>query len=175
MEAGAARRSNPRIRRHARPRERRTSDAPPDADVGVWPARVPNQVLSEENYKKVMDESLPLGERLAAFASRSLWIRPLGSASYTDQINNMIAHFGKLGVVEVREGPSDRANFPATLEVEQLEPRDHVRRVLKAVRSMDIDLETPAVAPSVQEVEQDIDLSSIEKVNRFPNGLTVRR
>src|SRR3954462_5837492 len=32
-----------------------------------WPARVPNQVLSEANYKKVMNEDVPLDERLAAF------------------------------------------------------------------------------------------------------------
>lgn len=139
-----------------------------------WPARVPNQVLTHENYEKVMDESLPLGERLAAFASRALWIRPLGTKSYTDQINNMIHHFGKLGVVEVREGPGD-AHFPATLEVEQLDPRHHDRRLLKALRGSEADTETPAVAPNVQEVEQDIDLTGIEKVNRFPNGLSQRR
>ncbi len=140
-----------------------------------WPARVPNNVLTEENYKKVMDESLPLGERLAAFAARSLWIRPLGTTSYTDQINNMIEHFGKLGVVEVREGPSDRVNFPAVLEVEQLEPRDHEHRLLKALQGTEADTTTPAVAPNIQEVEQDVDLTGIEKVNRFPNGFSLRR
>jgi hypothetical protein len=131
-----------------------------------WPARVPNQVLTEENYRKVMDEDLPLGERLAAFAARALWIRPLGNISYTDQINNMIAHFGKLGVVEVREGPSDRENFPATIEVEQLDRRHHVERLLKAIRTP----ETIAAAAT----EQDVDLTGIEKVNRFPHGLTQR-
>jgi hypothetical protein len=74
-----------------------------------WPARVPNHVLSETNYDKVMNASLPLAERLAAFATRSLWIRPLGTKSYTDQINNMIEHFDKMGVIEERPGPSDRA------------------------------------------------------------------
>lgn len=129
-----------------------------------WPARVPNQVLSEANYKKVMDEDLPLGERLAAFAKRSLWILPLGNASYTDQINNMIDHFGDMGVVEVREGPSDRENFPAVIEVEQLDPRHHKQRLLKAL---------PGAAPLGP--EQDVDLTGIEKVNRFPNGLSQRR
>jgi hypothetical protein len=127
-----------------------------------WPARVPNQVLSEANYKLVMDEDLPLSERLAAFAKRSLWILPLGTKNYTDQINNMIDHFGDLGVVEVREGPSDRENFPATIEVEQLDPRRH-KQLLKA-----------GVAAPVAE-EQDVDLTGIEKVNRFPHGLSQRR
>jgi hypothetical protein len=33
---------------------------------------------------------------------------------------------------------------------------------------------TPAVAPAVQ-VEEDVDLGGIEKVNRFPYGLSQRR
>jgi len=140
-----------------------------------WPARVPNQVLSEANYRKVMDEDLPLGERLAAFATRSFWTRPLGTVSYTDQINNMIEHFGKMGVVEVREGPSDREHFPATFEVEQLEPKHHENRLLVALRGTEADTTTPRVAPDVADVAHDVDLSGIEKVNRFPHGLTVRR
>lgn len=129
-----------------------------------WPARVPNNVLTEENYAKVMDEDLPLADRLAAFAQRSLWIRPLGTVSYTDQINNMIANFGALGVVEVREGPSDRENFPATLEVEQLAPKPKGK--LKAMM---------AALPETLAAEEDVDLTGIEKVNRFPHGLSQRR
>lgn len=130
-----------------------------------WPARVPNQVLTEANYDKVMDESLPLGERLAAFAMRADWIRPLDGATYTDLINNMVHHFGKLGVVEVREGPADRENFPAALEVEQLEPKHHRNRLLLAV----------AEKVAVPEVQELIDIGDIEKVNRFPHGLSQRR
>jgi hypothetical protein len=127
-----------------------------------WPARVPNNVLTEANYQKVMDESLPLGDRLAAFATRSLWIRPLGNVSYTDQINNMIDHFGTLGVVEVREGPSDRENFPAMIEVEQLAPLP--------ARKAEVMMAAPA-----EEMEEDINLIGIEKLNRFPHGLSQRR
>ena len=82
-----------------------------------WPARVPNQVLTKENYAVVMDPACPPSERRAAFANRAAWIDPLGTTSYTDQINNMIAHFDHLGVVEAREGPKDAA-FPAHFEVE---------------------------------------------------------
>jgi hypothetical protein len=129
-----------------------------------WPARVPNQVLTEEEYEKVMDETLPLGDRLAAFAKRSFWTRTLGNGSYTDQINTMIDSFGTLGVVEVREGPSDHQNFPAQIEVEQLDPQ--VRPMAAQMMALSLD---------AQGVEQDIDLSGIEKVNRFPHGLTMRR
>jgi hypothetical protein len=116
-----------------------------------WPARVPNQVLTRADYNIVMDESHPLGERLAAFAHRAAWIRGLGSKSYTDQINNMIAHFGALGVVEHRQGPGDE-HFPAVMQVEHL----------------------PARARALTEPPHDadrLDLTGIEKVRRFPHGL----
>lgn len=32
-----------------------------------WPARVPNQLLDESNYDRVMDPSLPASERMRAF------------------------------------------------------------------------------------------------------------
>lgn len=127
-----------------------------------WPARVPNNVLTQENYRKVMDESLPLGERLAAFARRAFWTRMLGKGDYTDQINTMIHHFDRMGIVEVREGPADRDNFPATLEVEQLDPRHIAPLVMMAVQTG-------------EQVEEELDLSGIEKVNRFPHGLSLRR
>lgn len=139
-----------------------------------WPARVPNNVLNEENYQKVMNESLPLGERLAAFATRSFWVRTLGSTSYTDQINTMISDFDKMGVVEVREGPSDRDHFPATIEVEQLDPK-HVEQRMMLLKVRTTDVAMAATAPILEEIEQDIDLSGIEKVNRFPHGLSQRR
>jgi hypothetical protein len=55
-----------------------------------WPARVPNQVLTQADYEIVLDPEQPLADRLAAFARRAAWLRPLGSKSHTDQINNMI-------------------------------------------------------------------------------------
>jgi hypothetical protein len=131
-----------------------------------WPARVPNQVLSTATYDVVMDKDRPRGERLAAFANRSLWVRGLGTKSYTDQINNMIDHFGDLGVVELREGPDDLP-LPAAMQVEQL-PK--LRRLVRSLRTA-VDAVTLAVAPNIQVDEEDVDLTGIEKVRRFPHGL----
>ncbi len=78
-----------------------------------WPARVPNEVLTEQNYKIVMDPTKPLEERKAAFANRAAWIAPLGTTSYTDQINNMIRGFGHLGVVQAQKGPDRYGRLPA--------------------------------------------------------------
>jgi hypothetical protein len=133
-----------------------------------WPARVPNQVLSRQNYDIVMDEERPLGERLAAFANRAAWIRPLGSRSYTDQINNMIRDFGKMGVVEVQTGPGDGEHFPPVMEVEQLEPHH------KPKRRLGIEAAGPVLTSETTEphpLADEIDLTNIEKVRRFPHGL----
>jgi hypothetical protein len=83
-----------------------------------WPARVPNQVLTRQDYDIVMDTERPLAERQAAFARRADWDAPLDlKASYVTQINNMIAHFDHMGVVESRPGASD-GDFPAVMEVQ---------------------------------------------------------
>jgi len=132
-----------------------------------WAAHVPNQVLTSENYEIVMDTNRPLGERLAAFANRAAWIRPLGSKSYTDQINNMVEHFSALGVVEVRPGPADRNNFPAEMEVEQRP----ARRDTRATLAVSHDLTTSGHHHDHEELADTIDLTGIEKVRRFPRGL----
>jgi hypothetical protein len=137
-----------------------------------WPARVPNEVLTKENYAIVVDEQRPLSERRAAFANRAAWIAPLGTTSYTDQINNMIAHFDHLGVVEVREGPGDGV-FPAQVEVEDqhkpipdvIEPAEPAKAVFTRHRTPQATISTP-VAPARR-----VDLTAIEKVRRFPHGL----
>jgi hypothetical protein len=119
-----------------------------------WPARVPNQVLSQQAYEIVMDESLPAEERLRAFAKRAAWIRPLGNISYQDQINNMIADIAQMGIVEVREGPHDGAGFPSQLEVEQLPPPSRVEKGLLASRVLPDDFE-------------DVELSAVDKVRHL--------
>ncbi|MBV8399061.1 MAG: LodA/GoxA family CTQ-dependent oxidase [Acetobacteraceae bacterium] len=116
-----------------------------------WPARVPNQVLTSQDYQIVMDEERPLAERLAAFARRASWLQPLGDKSYTDQINNMIAHFDHMGVVEQRDGPKS-GPFPPEMQVQQLPAQ------------------AAAAALTGREPER-LDLSGIEKVRRFPHGL----
>ncbi|MGC1496543.1 MAG: LodA/GoxA family CTQ-dependent oxidase [Sulfitobacter sp.] len=132
-----------------------------------WPARVPNEVMSETEYNTVMDDSLPLEQRLQAFANRANWLEPLGlDKSYTHQINHMIHHFDQMGVVEVRPGLPDDPNFPATMQVSD-----------GNVRAWETANEPDAVAAqkmgdklqaaSIGVGEGVTDLSSIAKVNRF--------
>ncbi|SFV14967.1 hypothetical protein SAMN02799631_05991 [Methylobacterium sp. 174MFSha1.1] len=122
-----------------------------------WPARVPNQVLTREDYAIVKDERRPLAERKAAFARRADWNAPLDlAATYVAQVNTMIAHFDKMGVVESLPGPGDDA-FPAVMEVQDLTvPARPGIRLLKRSATPD---------PEVT------DLSDIDKVRRLPPHL----
>ncbi|WP_158290083.1 LodA/GoxA family CTQ-dependent oxidase [Ramlibacter sp. WS9] len=83
-----------------------------------WPARVPNQVLTEEDYSIVMDTEKPRSERRAAFSRRASWFRTLGPGGYTSQINYMIDHFDQMGVLELRSGIPGDADFPPQMQVE---------------------------------------------------------
>jgi hypothetical protein len=84
-----------------------------------WPARVPNQVLAVEEYRKVIDPNLSRAERLAAFSTRRSWTRLL-KGSTIQQMTQMVNDFGKMGVVEARPGVPDDPDFPPLLFVETL-------------------------------------------------------
>jgi len=81
-----------------------------------WPARVPNHVLAESHYRTVMDATLPLEERRAAFDTRSVWPRFLDGA-WLNKINQMVSDYGRLGIVERRDGPAGD-DFPRHIYVE---------------------------------------------------------
>lgn len=86
-----------------------------------WPARVPNNILSEERYKEVMDSKLSEETRKEAFAYRYFWLDdlPLDGASptQTNQINAMVKHFDKLAIVQHRSNITNDSNFPSEMQV----------------------------------------------------------
>ncbi len=146
-----------------------------------WPARVPNQVLTEENYDILVDTSRSLEERTLAFANRAAWIEPLGAIDYTTQINNMIRGFDHLGVVESRPGPED-GTFPDVIEVEDQHPpidgadvdEDDAAAIEARRRSLTLQPPTGShvgAARGRRRSAADVDLSGTEKVRRFPGGL----
>ena len=120
-----------------------------------WPARVPNQVMSEADYNTVMDTNNDLGVRLQAFANRANWFAPLGlDKPYVQQLNHMIHHFAEMGIVEVRPGVSDDPAFPRTMQVQDYQPAA-------------ADESQPGAAEKRIEVADEIDLTQIDKVHRF--------
>jgi len=86
-----------------------------------WPARVPNNILGEEQYKQTIDPKLPEEERRLAFADRYFWLDDLpldGEApTQTNQINAMVKYFDKLAVVQHRPGVDASVNFPPEMQV----------------------------------------------------------
>jgi L-Lysine epsilon oxidase N-terminal/L-lysine epsilon oxidase C-terminal domain len=134
-----------------------------------WPARVPNDVLTKENYAIVMDADRPLDERRKAFADRVKWYAPLGGPSYTAEINAMITGFGALGVVAPLPGPTDTDAFPDVIEVE--DQHGPLPAPASATRALMLTTHPHAGAPAPR---GELDLTGIEKVRRFPHGLPVQ-
>jgi hypothetical protein len=129
-----------------------------------WPARVPNHVLTRDDYDIVMDRKRPLPERKAAFARRENWDDPLDrTAPYVTQINTMIDHFDRMGVVESLPGPADD-EFPAVIEAQDRPPNETPTPERAGAPA----LFATAAAPDPAEVT---DLSEIDKVRRLPPRL----
>ena len=82
-----------------------------------WPARIPNSVLTAEDYEIVVDTSRTLDERRSAFVRRTQWERYIATPRSTDLLSLMVQEWPRLGVVRERPGPSDGA-FPKRIKVE---------------------------------------------------------
>ena len=82
-----------------------------------WPARIPNQVLREADYRIVMDRSQPLEQRRAAFKRRHDWERFMARPTRPPTLKLMVTEWPKLGLIAERPGPGD-PEFPATFKVE---------------------------------------------------------
>lgn len=74
-----------------------------------WAARVPNQVMSADSYKRTTKETVPTGQRLKHFDYRQDWLRDFGT-QYATKINNMIAKWHYLGIVTPQEDTVDDAS-----------------------------------------------------------------
>jgi len=81
-----------------------------------WPARVPNHVLTQEDYSKVLDNRLSESDRREAFAVRQSWFATLGVPS-RKWGEELIARFGGMGIVEAREPPGDLTDLPSPIYV----------------------------------------------------------
>jgi L-Lysine epsilon oxidase N-terminal/L-lysine epsilon oxidase C-terminal domain len=88
-----------------------------------WAARVPNQVLNEDDYKIAIDPEKPREERLAAFNRRSNWEAPIdvpGPDHVAASMMKMIADFGKQGIVGPKPGAKNDPDIPETIYVETI-------------------------------------------------------
>ena len=111
-----------------------------------WPARVPNNVLTEDDYAIVIDTSRPREQRVAAFNRRELWLRSLiaDNAPAPEVMKRMVARFGTLGIIEARPGVPDDPDFPATIWVESLPVEEIAVQARKAVALLAAEPDAPA-------------------------------
>lgn len=101
-----------------------------------WPARVPNQVLSEADYRVVVDPTQPPDVRQAAYNRRQDWDRLVGD-NVVEAMLNMVNHFANQGVVEVRPGVERDPFFPPVMMVENaVIPKSFEPRLLRAARAV---------------------------------------
>jgi sugar lactone lactonase YvrE len=82
-----------------------------------WSARIPNSVLTAEDYAIVVDTDKSLEDRRAAFGRRANWERYLTTKDSGTVLSLMVQEWFKLGVVRERPGPKDKV-FPARMAVE---------------------------------------------------------
>ena len=106
-----------------------------------WPARVPNNMLSESRYEQAIDPKLPEETRQQAFAYRAAWLDnlPLDGqpANYTNQINSMVKYFDTLAIVQKRPGVPDNPNFPTEMQV-GITPSEKQEKALLAASLKDL-------------------------------------
>lgn len=94
-----------------------------------WPATVPNQVLTPKIYNDIMSAPDPAA-RFRAFSQRFAWVAPLAvnpadpgtPASTAEQMTHMVEHFGSMGCLEVRPGPTADPAVPSRLMVATFGP-----------------------------------------------------
>lgn len=86
-----------------------------------WPARVPNQVLTAEQYALVMDPSQPEQLRRNHFARRQDWTRPLPKDTSAAMLE-MVRIYGSMGLLEAFPGPEDLPDLPRVIWVETVGP-----------------------------------------------------
>ncbi len=82
-----------------------------------WVARVPVQVLTEDDYRTVMHRTRPRAEREAAFNRRTGWERFIARKTRPPTLQLMTRDWPRMGMVTERPGAGD-AGFPRTFKVE---------------------------------------------------------
>ena len=86
-----------------------------------WPARVPNNFLGEDQYKKTLDSHVSEETRKQAFTYRRNWLDDLPldgkEVNYTNKINSMVKYFDKLAVVQPQPGVLNNSEFPSKIQV----------------------------------------------------------
>ena len=85
-----------------------------------WPARVPNNVLTQAQYDIIIDASNPLSEREESlkYSNRKYWLRNLPPRDQANKvINAFVEQWQMVGISIEHEGPGGQ-DFPRSMHVE---------------------------------------------------------
>ncbi len=129
-----------------------------------WPARVPNQVLTEADYETAINENLPREQRIAAYNNRENWVRTL-TGTAAQQMVQMIANFGNMGIVESRPGVENDPDFPAVMMVESLP--GEMKQMLAAKASARLGAALRGEAPEPESRLEQAGWESTEQLEEF--------
>jgi hypothetical protein len=92
-----------------------------------WPARVPNDVLTEQDFDALSKPGLSETEKLDIFSRREKWLRgiiylydypPTTIPNKTVGVNHFIKEWPKVGIVLPKEMPNAGKTLPETIWVE---------------------------------------------------------
>lgn len=108
-----------------------------------WPARVPNQVLSSQDYATVINPDADLQQRLVAYGKRTNWNEPLKRGvlptdtpyqATVKQMMNMVHGFDRMGLLIIKDGVPDDPYFPSQMMVASFKAEEapEERSLLKA-------------------------------------------
>jgi len=101
----------------AYPNSTQTPSPLPDLPT-FWPAAVPNRVLTQQAYRRILDGGLSPAARRAAFDQRVPWARHL-APTYDARLAQFVADWPRMGIVERQPGPAHDPAYPAEMRVER--------------------------------------------------------
>lgn len=94
-----------------------------------WPARVPNDVMTQEQYDQMMHDTATIENRLEALnpKTRPKWLRgivytddiPAQSHPYKLAITQFVRQWSKIGIVVRHEGPKQSSVLPKIVWIEK--------------------------------------------------------
>ena len=143
-----------------------------------WPARVPNQVLSDVDYALVVDPGVAPEQRLDAFVERSNWNAPLlveGPKTPTAvQMQTMVDIFGSMGLLEVRKGIPNSPVYPDTMMVASYGPQIATSQTFASTRLAADFVAAGSPAPdtgTARRVPKGANFSNQEDAQQAPRGV----
>ena len=130
-----------------------------------WPAKVPNQILTKDDYNIVMNTTLPREDRIDAFLNREHWTRQIKGKG-SEAMKKMVKDFPKMGVIETYPGIPTDPDFPSVMMVESLSAFE---QPLPLTKYVPVEVEPKPMSESERRLRRFIDAGweSEEVANSF--------